>query len=177
MRMMTSARWAMVGVALALAPLAAACGDSNDSGGPITVTGKDYEFENLPSRVDSGTVLTLTNDSPRELHELVAVRLPDNEQRSADELVKLPQAEVEALFQGPPAMVLLAPPSGGAQIAAVGDGTLREPGRYLIICSIPTGADPNAYLSAAQNSGGGPPAVAGGPPHFVNGMYSEITVK
>ena len=74
-----------------------------------------------------------------------------------------------------PATVLLAEP-GGEQIPAVGDGTLTEPGRYLILCAIPTGVDPAVYLKAAAESAGGPPQVEGGPPHVVNGMFAEVTV-
>ena len=62
-------------------------------------------------------------------------------------------------------------------INAVGDGTLTEKGRYAVICGIPVGADPAAYLAAVQNARGGPPEVAGGPPHLTRGMYGEITVK
>jgi hypothetical protein len=88
----------------------------------------------------------------------------------------LPQGELQALlYQGPPALVLVAPPGNAPQITIMGDGTLAQPGRYLVICTIPTGADPDAYLRAAQ-SGTGPPHAAGGPPHFVNGMFGEITV-
>ena len=72
--------------------------------------------------------------------------------------------------------MLLAAPDG-EQIAAVGDGTLAEPGRYLLLCSIPTGVDPGDYLRAAAESAGGPPDVAGGPPHFVNGMFAELIVE
>jgi hypothetical protein len=79
------------------------------------------------------------------------------------------------MFAGEPAMVLLAAP-GGEQIAAVGDGTLAEPGRYLLFCAIPIGADPQEYLEAAQTSDG-PPQVDGGPPHFTAGMYGEVTVE
>lgn len=62
-------------------------------------------------------------------------------------------------------------------INAVGDGRLTERGRYLVFCAIPVGADPAAYLQAAQSATGGPPQVAGGPPHFSQRMYGEITVK
>ena len=58
---------------------------------------------------------------------------------------------------------------------AVGDGTLQEPGRYLVICTIPTGADPAEYL-AAEATSNGPPDVEGGPPHFTHGMYAELDV-
>jgi hypothetical protein len=59
----------------------------------------------------------------------------------------------------------------------VGDGKLTEKGRYAVICAIPTGADPQAYLAAASGPSDGPPNVPGGPPHLVQGMFGEITVK
>ena len=59
--------------------------------------------------------------------------------------------------------------------AVVGDGALDEPGRYALICIIPTGADPDEYLTKAATSEG-PPDVAGGPPHIAKGMFAEITV-
>ena len=46
---------------------------------------------------------------------------------------------------------------------------------YVILCAIPTGADVVEYLEAAATSEG-PPQVDGGPPHFTNGMFAEITV-
>lgn len=167
-------RWAQVGALVVLAGFAAACSDSDDT---KTVTAVDYKFENLPSSVKAGTTLALKNGSTKELHEMVLVKLPDNEKRSAADLVKLPESQLGALFTGPPAAVLIAPPGGAPQIAAVGDGKLTEKGRYLVICSIPTGADPAAYLQAAQSSGDGPPQVPGGPPHLAQGMFGEITVK
>jgi hypothetical protein len=75
-------------------------------------------------------------------------------------------------------MVLLQPPGSDEQIVAVGDGTLTEPGRYVLMCFIPTGADPDEYLAAAAASDGeAPTGVAGGPPHVVNGMYAELQVE
>jgi hypothetical protein len=176
----------------------AACGDNADdpgdaspttgapvSGDPpaepdgetIAVTAVDYRFEGLPATANVGDKLVLTNESERELHELVAIRLPDGETRSSAELVALPQEEQEALSSGPPAAVLLVPPGGAPQIDALGDGTLSEPGRYLLICAIPTGADPQAYLKAAQTSGDGPPDVPGGPPHLTQGMHTILEVS
>jgi len=60
-------------------------------------------------------------------------------------------------------------------VAVVGDGSLDEPGRYFLVCVIPTGADPDEYLEKAATSDG-PPDVAGGPPHLVEGMFGELTV-
>lgn len=173
MRITRPRRWAQVGALVALAAMGAACGGGDDT---QTVTAADYSFQNLPEEVDAGTTFKLENSSTKELHELVMFRIPDSETRPVSELVKLPQAEVERLL-GEPAMVLLRPPGEGEQINAVGDGKLTETGRYAVICAIPTGADPAAYLAAAQSSQGGPPNVPGGAPHFVQGMFGEITVK
>jgi hypothetical protein len=168
----------------------AACGDDDDGDDEgattssteaeaeaIEVTAVDYGYEDLPESVSAGTQLTLTNSSDKELHELVAFLLPEDEDRSIDDIAKLPEAELGRLFAGEPAMVLIAPPSGGEMIPAVGDGTLNDTGRYAVFCAIPVGADPQEYLEAAQASEGGPPQVEGGPPHFTQGMYGEITVE
>lgn len=190
-RLKRRAAAASVPLLLAMAVALPACGSDDDSvttttkattttteaeptttvaDGSITVTAVDFAYEDLPETVPAGTKFKLVNDAPEELHEFVAFRLPDDEERSADELIELPQAELEAVFGGPPATVLLAKP-GGPQIEAVGDGTLTEPGRYLVACSIPVGADPDELLESE-----GPPP-AGGVPHFHKGMYAEIVVE
>lgn len=173
-----------------LVGVAAACGDDSDddtsaatsstttaaSTDAVEITAVDYAFEDAPEELDAGATLALRNRSSDELHELVAMRLPDTEQRTADELVRLPDQELGALFAGPPALVLVAPPDEDG-FAAVGDGTLDEPGRYLFLCFIPTGAEPAAYLDALEANPGEPPSVPGGPPHFTAGMYAEVTVR
>jgi hypothetical protein len=145
-------------------------------GGVLTVEMSDFEFGGLPESVPAGTKLAVENTSSIELHEVVALRISDDESRSVAELMTLPEDELGAVAGPVPAAVLLAAP-GGEQIAAVGDGTLAEPGRYLLLCAIPTGVDPGDYLTAAAESAGGPPDVAGGPPHFVNGMFAELIVE
>ena len=165
-----------------------ACGDDSDDGdddaspgataeGTLDVTAVDYAFEGVPATAKVGATVQLENSSERELHEFVAIKLPDTEKRPAADLVKLPQAEQQALSQGPPAMVVIAPPGGKPQINAVGDASFAEPGRYLIMCAIPTGADPAAYMAAAQQATDGPPNVPGGPPHFTAGMFADITIE
>lgn len=160
----------------------AACGDDGDDiavadaapvdDGVLEVVMDDFHYGDLPSAVPAGTRISVSNSSETELHEFVAFRLPDDEERPTEEIVA---GDLGALLgSSEPTAVLLAPP-GGEQIAAVGDGTLDEPGRYLIVCVIPTGADPDEYLAAAATSDG-PPDVAGGPPHIVNGMFAELVV-
>lgn len=142
----------------------------------VEVGMEDYAFVDLPATMTAGTTLTVDNRSDAELHELVAIRLPDDEQRAAEELVQLPPDELAAFF-AEVRTVLLQAPGAPDVIPAVGDGTLDEPGRYLVICAIPTGADPQEYLTAAAETEEGPPQVEGGPPHFANGMWGEVTVE
>lgn len=116
--------------------------------------------------------MSLRNSSDGELHEFVAIRLPDDEQRSVSELIQNPE-DLVAYFPNV-ATVIIAPP-GENRFPVEGDGTLSQPGRYAIICAIPTGVDPGVYLAAAAESEG-PPQVEGGPPHFVAGRYAEVVV-
>ncbi|MGI8874213.1 MAG: hypothetical protein ACR2KP_07795 [Egibacteraceae bacterium] len=58
--------------------------------------------------------------------------------------------------------MIVAPPGEGG-FTAVGDGTLSEPCRYLLLCAIPTGADPDEYMTAAKDSEGPPTWPAGLP--------------
>ncbi len=153
--------------------LLSACGNAASEPTTVEVSAVDFAFEGLPDTVAAGSTVVLTNDAPTELHELVAIRLPDDETRSAADIVATPE-DLIALFPSVET-VLIAPPGEDGK-PVVGNGTLTEPGRYLIICAIPTGVDPSEYLAAAAESEGGPPDVPGGPPHFVHGMYAEITV-
>ncbi len=160
---------------------AAACGEEDAAdpvvGGPgetVTVKAIDFAFVDLPDRVQAGTAFVLDNTSDAELHEFVALRLPDDESRTAQELVQLPPEELAQFF--PLVETVVIAPPGETGFPVEGTGVLAEPGRYIIICAIPTGADPDEYLAAAAASDGGPPNVAGGPPHFVQGMFGEVTV-
>lgn len=177
---------------VALAIVAAAC--SSDDGADTTTTEAttttttaasapatvevqaiDYAYVGLPAEVPSGTEIRLVNESEAELHEFVAIRLPDDETRSVQELVQLPPEELAALFPLVSTVIIAPPTEAGFPVE--GTGVLTEPGRYAIICAIPTGADPAEYLAAAAESEGGPPEVPGGPPHFVQGMIGEIVVN
>ncbi len=141
----------------------------------VVVTAVDYGYDGLPTTVAAGTTIALENASGGEVHEFVAIRLPDDELRSVEELVQLPPEEMAAFF--PLVETVVIAPPGEAGFPVEGTGTLTEPGRYAIICAIPTGADPAEYLAAAAEAEGGPPQVDGGPPHFVVGMWAEVIVE
>src|SRR5690606_9510204 len=152
-----------------------ACGD-DDAALPDTVevVATDYAFAGLPARIGTDTTVTMRNDSTGEVHEPVVFPLPDDIDGTAAEILAMPEEELAAFLDGPPSLVVIAGPKD-APFVAVGDGTLPEPGRYLLFCAIPTGADPAEYMAAAATSDG-PPEVAGGPPHFVHGMAATVEV-
>ncbi|MGI9646011.1 MAG: hypothetical protein ACR2O6_11950 [Ilumatobacteraceae bacterium] len=108
------------------------------------------------------------------MHEVVAVRLPDDEDRPVSELVQLPPEELAAFFPEVETVVVAPPASAGFPVE--GTGELTRSGRYALVCVIPTDADPEEYLAAAAAAEGGPPDVAGGPPHIAQGMFAELTV-
>lgn len=167
-------RWAAMALAASgLAISLSGCGDSTDAlPTAVEIIGDDYSFVGVPEEIAAGATITLRNDSDVELHEIVAIRLPDDEDRSGAELLRLPPDEAGEPV--PPAAVILAP-VGGENINAVGSGVLDEPGRYLLFCSIPVGADQAEYLEAAATSDTAP-QVDGGVPHFLEGMWAEVTV-
>lgn len=144
----------------------------------IPVTAADYSFTGLPATAKAGTKFTMHNASTKEFHEMVMIRIPDNEKRSVQELAALPEAEADAIFANvEPAAVLVAPPGADAN-AALGDGIVAEPGRYAVVCFIPVGADPKAVETAMTDPNGtGPPDLGDGPPHVTKGMYAEVTIE
>lgn len=162
-------------VPLLLAALAGCGGDDGATAAEppvLEIEMADFHFGSLPSEVAAGTRAEVVNLAPTELHEVVAFRLPDDETRPVDEIVG---PDLGLALEGlAPTMVVLAAP-GGEAIVPVGEPVFSEPGRYLLLCFIPTGADPAEYLEAAATSEG-PPQVEGGPPHFVHGMFAELTV-
>jgi hypothetical protein len=178
-------------LALGLAAVTAACGDSaggasGDTGGPggptsHAVTADDYEFRDLPDRVAAGSRLELVNASEMEVHELVAIRLPDGEERGVEEIMDLPEEELDdVLNEDEIATVLLAPPASRGE-AVLGDGTLTRPGRYVVLCFLPTGAPPDEVMDAFDRFDPevdeAPPVPQSGPPHVVHGMLGELTVQ
>jgi hypothetical protein len=152
----------------------AAGGDDTVPAGTVTIVGVDYAFEDVPAEVPAGTELGFRNNSEEEVHELVLVRLPDVEERGIEELLQLSPEEQEELLGEGLVGVSVAPPGADGTVVE-GELVVDEPGRYLMVCFVPTGADPDEFMAAAAESEG-PPEVEGGPPHVVQGMYAELTV-
>ena len=199
--MLRSRTWRAVAALTALAALASACGDDDDTDtgadeassttaaggdggggadGSVEVTAVDYRFEGLAADVAVGTTFSLTNQSAAEVHEIVAIRIPDAETRSVDELLQLSEEELGTAFGGEPspALVVVALPreDGHVAVPPSGEATVTEPGRYLFACFVPLGADPAVYREALESGSQEPPAVEG-PPHFTQGMYAEVRVS
>jgi hypothetical protein len=190
----TRAAWRITAATLLCAALAfAACG-SDDDGDAATDTSTststteaptedavvpvdlvDFAYEGLPDSVAAGTRFTITNSSEHELHKLSALPIPPEEARSVEELLALPGDELGKILRVRPATVLTAGP-GGPQVDEIGDGTLSAPGRYVIICAVPEGLDPDEYLDALSDTGR-PPMTGAGRPHFTLGMVDELVVE
>lgn len=142
--------------------------DGPDAAGEtVEVTGVEYEFEGLPATMSSGTELTFTNGG-EEAHELVLLKIADDEERSAQELLALPQEEAQTLTQMKG--VAVAPPGGDGRVVE-GALVVDEPGRYMAICFIPVGT--TEMPEGPPEEGEAP----GGPPHFTRGMFAEVSVE
>jgi plastocyanin len=138
--------------------------------GVLTVAMYDYGYR-LPESVPVGTKLEVTNESASEVHEVVLFKRADDDTRTIEELL----AEGEDAL-GPPLWVAAEAPGAANEIHPFGEMVLEEPGRYLLVCMIPTGADPEEWFEVAEATPG-PPDVPGGPPHVAEGMWAEITVE
>ncbi len=196
-------RTAAVGLALALA--LTACGDDADDtadagaeapaeapeeesepmaeveGEAIVVTAVDYGYQDLPGTIAAGTTLQLQNDSEAEVHELLAFRVKDDEERSVADLVQLPPEELMAAVEM--RGVALAPPGASSTALPTPPLTLEQPGTYAFICILPTDGPPDevmaavsAFMERGAPEGEAPDYPDTGPPHFTQGMWAEVTV-
>jgi hypothetical protein len=152
--------------------------DGGDAAGVIEIIGTNtadsYTFEDVPTEaVPVGSKLSLTNTGT-EPHEIIAILIPESETRSVDEIAALSEEEQTAIFGAEPepaTVVLAATGTTDTPGAVVGDGTINEPGRYALLCFLPTGST-DAILESD-----GPPAESEAPPHVALGMFAELTVE
>lgn len=127
----------------------------------VDVTATNYEFAGFPESVPTGTTLfTLANEAD-EFHEIILFQLAEGEERPVEELLTLPDEEVEGLVTEK--AFAFAPPGAETFVTAE-----LEAGRYVALCFVPVGATPEALES------GEPLDEADG--HFMHGMVSEFEV-
>lgn len=141
--------------------------DDEAEGETLEVTGVEYAYEGLDAEVEAGTELTFANGG-QEVHELVLMRIDDDETRSIEELLQLP--EEEAMQSVSMIGVSVAAPGEDGEIME-GELTVADAGRYAAICFIPVGT---------TEMPDGPPGEGeepSGPPHFTQGMVQEFTVQ
>lgn len=147
-------------------------------GETVEVVGVNYAFEDVPEEVSAGTQLTFRNESEDEFHEVVVMRIDDDETRSIEELLQLPEEEAGQVAQFRGVLVAFPGENGVNPEDPQGEPviSLDEPGRYALLCFIPTGADPEAFRQAIEEGASEAPEVEGGPPHFTQGMAWELSV-
>jgi hypothetical protein len=128
----------------------------------VDVTATNYAFDGLDAPVEAGpTVLNLANDGT-EFHEVVLFSVAEGEERPFEELMALPEPEIDALITDK--AFSMAPPGAANYVTAD-----LEPGRHIAICFVPVGATPEALASDAplpQDDG-----------HFMHGMVTEFEVS
>lgn len=129
--------------------------------GTIDVTATEYSFGGFDETVPAGpTVLTFTNEGA-EFHEMVLMQIAEGEERPVEELLTLPDEEVQSLVTDKG--FVLAPPGAGNYVTAD-----LEPGRYVALCFVPVGMTPEAMASGA--------AVDEADGHMMHGMVTEFEV-
>jgi hypothetical protein len=136
----------------------------------VAVGAINYAYTELPSTLASGpTIIDLTNNSTDEVHEIGVARINDGVTETLDELLALPEDEVDTkvTFKG------FAFAFPGVTAHAVID---LEPGRYVGLCFLPQGATPEVISQMDGPDSTAPPGAVLGPPHFVLGMKQEFTV-
>jgi len=121
----------------------------------IDVTAADYSFSGIPADVAKGKTVVVMTNTGAEPHLAVIARKKTD--KSAEEILALPEAQARKQIEE----------LGSAYADAGGTGTgyvdLEKSGDYIALCPIATG-------STSDTEGTGPP-------HFVQGMYTEFTVS
>jgi hypothetical protein len=132
----------------------------------VSVVASDYAFGGVSPELQAGVTSFELSNNGTEHHEMVIHRKNDGVSETFDQLLALPQDQLEmkVTFAG----YADAHPNeeGGHALADL------KPGEYSMVCFIPVGSTPEAE-KAAQESG----KEIDGPPHFTRGMKTEFTVK
>jgi hypothetical protein len=118
----------------------------------------DYAFGGIPERLAPGpTAFVVHNESEAgEAHEMLLIRVNDGVDLTVDELLALPEEELE---RDATLVNSAFTPATGTTAGVVVDLT---PGRYVYACFVAEGS-----IDGAEGTG---------PPHFTMGMFGEFTV-
>lgn len=119
-------------------------------------TAVDYAYQDVPQTMDAGLIALRMQNEGTEVHEAVIFKFAENEQRSIQDLLSLPEDQGEqalefrtAGFAGP-----------GAVGFAVAD---LDAGRYAMVCFIPLGTKSLEALEEGGPGEGASPEAAASP--------------
>ena len=122
----------------------------------VDVTAADYAFQGVPSELDAGVASFEFVNGGTEIHEMVLFRRNDGVTETVEELLALPDDEVQTKTT----MVAATGASPGESEYAIADLT---PGTYAMLCFVPEGTTSEDAYGTGQ-------------PHFMRGMVFEFTV-
>jgi len=117
----------------------------------VQVEATEFAFEGIPGELPAGRVNVMFRNNGTDEHEMIVLRRADGSDATFEELAEQgPDALfTEATFAG----VTFASPSTTGYTALD-----LEPGTYFLVCTIPTGDDPDAE------------------PHSAHGMHQTVEV-
>ena len=122
----------------------------------MEVKAADYAFQGVPNELDRGVTSFEFENGGTEVHEMVLFRRNDGVTETVEQLLAMPEEEVETKTT----MVAATGGAPGATEYAIAE--LSE-GTYAMLCFVPEGTtSEDAYTD--------------GQPHFMRGMVFEFSV-
>lgn len=138
----------------------------------VRIEAFDYGYTGFDGVIVAGDALELFNSSETEFHNLVVIRLDDDDNRTVTELTELAPDDINA---GQIVASIGHLDAAPGEDAFNGRIRLQRAGRYIALDMIPQGADPLTVRSAIETFA--PPyLVAGGPIGYHHGMIVEFFV-
>jgi hypothetical protein len=125
----------------------------------VEVSLTDYAFDGIPETLASGptTFVVHNNSEAGEAHEMVLIRVNDDVDLTAEEVVALPAEEL------PQNATVVNAAFTPARDTTAGVVVNLTPGRYAYVCFVAAGS-----VDGTEGTG---------PPHFTSGMIGQFTVE